>query len=244
MQTLDFESDLSRTIAKLEEANRRKDDLFAVLAHEMRAPLNAILTWTQVLRDNADLEMKHHALASIERSVKLQVRMIEDLLDASKISTGKLSVEMQLVDLATVVRNALDIVQPDASGKEIKIEFVPERVHMRGDPARLQQVVGNLLSNALKFTPKGGTVKVDIAATAGRAEIRISDTGEGISAEVLPHIFERYRQGDSVVKGRDGLGLGLTIAGHLVELHGGTVEAESSGKGLGATFRVVLPLNQ
>jgi two-component system CheB/CheR fusion protein len=213
----------------------------------MRTPLHATLTWIEVLRETEDSQMKQQALASMERSVKLQVRMIDDLLDISKISARKLALELQEVDLAAVVRNALEMVLPEATGKGIKMELVlePGSIPMWADPARLQQVVGNILSNAIKFTPKDGKVSVDVAVVGAQAEIRITDTGEGISPDALPHIFERYRQGDNSVRQRDaGLGLGLTIAGHLVELHGGRIDAESPGKGLGATFRIRLPLKQ
>jgi signal transduction histidine kinase len=245
MHKLDSEKDFRQAISKLEEANRRKDDFFAVLAHEMRTPLHATLNWIEVLRETDDPKTKKQALASIERSMRLQVRMIDDLLDVSKISARKLFLELQEVDLATVVRNALEMVVPEATGKGIKLELSlePGSIPMHADPARLQQVVSNILSNAIKFTGKGGKVSVDVAAAGEQAEIRVTDTGDGISPDVLPHIFERYRQGDSSVNQREcGLGLGLTIAGHLVELHGGTIDAESPGKGLGATFRVRLPL--
>jgi two-component system, chemotaxis family, CheB/CheR fusion protein len=244
---LDSEKDFRQTISRLEEANRRKDDFFAVLAHEMRTPLHATLTWIEVLRETDDPKTKEQALASIERSMRLQVRMIDELLDVSKISAGKLFLELQESDLATVVRDALKMVLAEATGKEIEMELVvePGSIPMYADPARLQQAVSNILSNAVKFTRKGGKVSVDVAAVGEQAEIRVMDTGEGISPDVLPHIFERYRQGDSSVNQREsGLGLGLTIAGHLVELHGGRIAAESAGKGLGATFRVRLPLRQ
>jgi signal transduction histidine kinase len=240
-----FEEVLRQTIARLEEANRRKDDFFAVLAHEMRTPLHATLNWIEVLRENDDPKTTKQALASIERSMKLQARMIDDLLDVSKISTGKLFLELQELDLASVVGNAFEMVLPEATGKGIEMELVvePGSIPMCGDLARLEQVVSNILSNAIKFTRKGGKVSVDVAVVGEQAEIRVMDTGEGISPDVLPHIFERYRQGDSSVNQREsGLGLGLTIAGHLVELHGGRIDAESPGKGLGATFRVRLPL--
>jgi signal transduction histidine kinase len=240
-----FEAVLRQTIARLEEANDRKDDFFALLAHEMRTPLHATLTWIEVLRETDDPETKKRALTSIERSMKLQARMIDDLLDVSKISTGKLFLELQELDLASVVSNALEMLLPEANGKGIQMELVmePGSIPMCADLARLEQVVSNILYNAIKFTRKGGKVSVDVAVVGEQAEIRVMDTGEGISPDVLPHIFERYRQGDSSVNQREsGLGLGLTIAGHIMELHGGRIDAESPGKGLGATFRVRLPL--
>jgi signal transduction histidine kinase len=240
-----FEEVLRQTIARLEEANHRKDNFFAVLAHEMRAPLHATLTWIEVLRETDDRKTKKQALASIERSMKLQARMIDDLLDVSKISAGKLVLELQELDLATVVSNAFEMVLPEATGKGIEMQLIvqPGSIPMCADLARLEQIVTNILSNAIKFTRKGGKVSVDVAAAGEQAEIRVTDTGDGISPDVLPHIFERYHQGDSSVNQREsGLGLGLTIAGHLVELHGGRIDAESPGKGLGATFRVRLPL--
>jgi signal transduction histidine kinase len=241
MHKLDSEKDFRQAITRLEEANCRKDDFVAILAHEMRTPLHATLNWIEVLREIDDPKTKKQALASIERSMRLQVRMIDDLLDVSKISARKLFLELQEVDLATIVRNALEMVLSEATGKGIKLELIlePGSIPMRADPARLQQVVSNILSNAIKFTRKGGKVSVDVAAAGEQAEIRVTDTGDGISPDVLPHIFERYHQGDSSVNQREsGLGLGLTIAGHLVELHGGRIDAESPGKGLGATFRV------
>jgi signal transduction histidine kinase len=242
-----FEEVLRQTIARLEETNHRKDDFFAVLAHEMRTPLHATLTWIEVLRGTDDPKTKEQALASIERSMKLQARMIDDLLDVSKISTGKLFLELQELDLASVVGNAFEMVLPEATGKGIEMELVvePGSIPMCGDLARLEQVVSNILSNAIKFTRKGGKVSVDVAVVGEQAEIRVMDTGEGISPDVLPHIFERYRQGDSSVSQREsGLGLGLTIARHIAELHGGRIHAESPGKGLGATLRVHLPLKR
>ena len=233
--------------AAAEAANRAKDEFLATLSHELRSPLGAILTWAHLLRSGSlDARKTAHALETIERSAKAQKRLIEDLLDVSCVVAGKLRLEVQPVDLAEVIEGALDVVRPAAEAKSVELESVlPGFRHGRvlGDPGRLQQVVCNLLANAIKFTPNGGHVAVRLEVVDSRAEIAVSDTGKGISADFLPHIFERFRQADSTTtRAHSGLGLGLAIVSHLVELHGGTVRAESRGEGQGTTFRVTLPL--
>jgi len=233
--------------AAAEAANRAKDEFLATLSHELRSPLGAILTWAHLLRSGSlDARKTAHALETIERSAKAQKRLIEDLLDVSCVVAGKLRLEVQPVDLAEVIEAALDVVRPAAEAKSVELESVlPGFRHGRvlGDPGRLQQVVCNLLANAIKFTPNGGHVAVRLEVVDSRAEIAVSDTGKGISADFLPHIFERFRQADSTTtRAHSGLGLGLAIVSHLVELHGGTVRAESRGEGQGTTFRVTLPL--
>ncbi|HSD11786.1 MAG TPA: ATP-binding protein [Candidatus Binatia bacterium] len=234
--------------ALAEDANRRKDEFLAILSHDLRSPLNAVLTWIQVLRsEGVDAKTREQALASIERSAGLQTRMIEDLLDISRIISGKLSLEFQDADLAQIVRAALETILASAEEKGIEVELAidHEPIPLCADPARLQQVVGNVLSNAIKFTPSGGNVTVELRRQEGEAEIRVVDSGEGISAEVLPYVFDRFRQGDSsITKRHGGLGLGLAIARHIVELHGGEIRAESEGEGRGATFRMRLPLDR
>jgi CheY-like chemotaxis protein len=234
--------------ARAEDANRRKDDFLAILSHDLRSPLNAVLTWIQVLRsEGVDARTQEQALASLERIAGLQTRMIEDLLDISRIISGKLSLEFQDADLALIVRGGLETILAAAEEKGIgvAVSIDHESVPLRADSARLQQVVGNVLSNAIKFTPGGGNVQVVLSCQHGEAEIRVADSGEGISTEVLPYVFDRFRQGDSsTTKRHGGLGLGLAIARHIVELHGGEILAESEGKGRGATFRIRLPLSR
>jgi CheY-like chemotaxis protein len=234
--------------ARAEDANRHKDEFLAILSHDLRSPLNAVLTWIQVLRSpEVDDKTRAQALASLERIAHLQTRMVEDLLDISRITSGKLSIEPQAADLALILRTAVDTMMATAreKGVEVEVDLDPKCVPMRGDPARLQQVIGNLLSNAVKFTPQGGRIAVELACPESFAELRIADTGEGIAPEVLPYVFDRFRQGGtSTTKRHGGLGLGLAIARHVVDLHGGTIHAESAGEGRGATFRVRLPLER
>ncbi len=234
--------------ALAEDANRRKDDFLAILSHDLRSPLNAVLTWIQVLRsEGVDAKTQEQALASLERVAGLQTRMIEDLLDISRIISGKLFLEFQDADLALIIRGGLETIFAAAEEKGIgvAVSIDHDGVPFRADSARLQQVVGNVLSNAIKFTPGGGNVQVELGCQHGEAEIRVTDSGEGISAEVLPFVFDRFRQGDSATtKRHGGLGLGLAIARHIVELHGGEILAESEGRGRGATFRIRLPLDR
>jgi signal transduction histidine kinase len=240
--------DVEQARAEAEEANRMKDQFLATLSHELRTPLNAILGWAQILRaGRLDPKAMARGLEAIERSSRAQAQLIGDLLDISRITSGKLRLEMQLIDLAEVIEAALATVEPAAEVRGIAIEcsLDPRAKLVTGDPVRLQQVVWNLLSNAVKFTPRGGRMEVRLvpAATRGYAEIRVRDTGQGIAPELLPHIFDLFRQDDgSSTRLQGGLGLGLAIVHELVELQGGTVQAESPGSGQGATFTVVLPL--
>jgi signal transduction histidine kinase/CheY-like chemotaxis protein len=231
---------------RAEQANRAKDEFLAAVSHEVRTPLNAILGWTRMLRaGHLREDRRQHALETIERNAHVQVHLIEDLLDISRIITGKLRLNVGPTDLAQVIDAALDAVRPAADAKSIRIvrEFDPVGGHIIGDPERLQQVVWNLLSNAVKFTPDGGEVGIRLRRENAAVEISVRDSGKGISREFLPHVFERFRQEDGrVTRGHGGLGLGLAIVKHLVELHGGTIEAESEGVGRGATFRVRIPL--
>jgi PAS domain S-box-containing protein len=233
-------------LREAERANRLKDQFLATLSHELRTPLSAILGWTQILRagarDPADLAK---GLDIIERNARAQTKLIEDLLDVSRITSGKLRLEMQRVRPATFVQAALETVRPAAEAKGVRIEkdLDPDAGPVAGDPGRLQQVVWNLLSNAIKFTPSGGRVAVAVRRIDERVEVRVSDTGIGIEPRFLPQLFERFSQADpSTTRRHGGLGLGLSIARHLVELHGGTVHAESDGPGLGATFAIRLPV--
>ncbi|MGJ5631541.1 PAS domain-containing sensor histidine kinase [Nostoc sp. CALU 1950] len=232
--------------ADAEAASRMKDEFLATLSHELRTPLNAILGWAQLLRTRKfDETMTSRALETIERNTKSLAQLIEDVLDVSRIIRGTLNLSMNKVKLAPLVEAAIDTVYPAAQAKEISINcrFDPEVEVVVGDANRLQQVVWNLLSNAVKFTPKGGRVDVQLERIESYVQIRVSDTGGGIAAEFLPHVFERFRQADSsTTRSHGGLGLGLAIVRHLVELHGGTVSAESPGIGQGATFVISLPM--
>jgi len=228
------------------EVNRLKDEFLATLSHELRTPLNAILGWTHLLRAGmpGDGEAAH-GLEVIERNVKAQTRLIEDLLDVSRITTGKLRLSVRPMSPAAVIEAAIDSLRPAADGKNIAIEArIPiDLGEIVGDPDRLQQVVWNLLSNAIKFTPSHGRVKVEVDRSADRVGVRVIDDGKGIDPTFLPYVFERFRQADSsTTRSHGGLGLGLTIVRHLVELHGGSVQAESEGEGKGATFTVALPI--
>lgn len=229
-----------------ETANRLKDEFLATLSHELRTPLNAILGWSQILQ-NRPLEEDElqKALAIIERSARSQNQLIEDILDVSRIITGKLRLDVRAVDLLKVITAAIDSATPAADAKGIRLQTLldPKATAISGDPDRLQQVVWNLLSNAVKFTPKGGRVQIRLERINSHVEIVVSDTGRGIEAEFLPHVFERFRQSDgSMTRRQGGLGLGLAIVRQIVELHGGTVAVESDGEGHGAKFTIHLPL--
>ena len=232
--------------AAAEAANRAKDEFLATLSHELRSPLGAILTWTTLLRtSDVPPAQRARALEAIERNTRLQVKLIDDLLDVSRIISGKMALEIGLVELTAVVDGALESVRPGAEAKGVTIvaRIDPAAGPVSGDAARLQQVVWNLLSNAVKFTPRGGRVTITVEHVEPNVRIRVADTGAGIEPAFLPHMFERFRQADtSTTRTQGGLGLGLAIVRHLVELHGGSVEAESDGPGRGSTFTVVLPL--
>jgi len=229
-----------------EASNRAKDEFIAMISHELRTPLGAILIWTQLLRnEQLDEAATARALGMIERSTKTLAQLIDDLLDVSRIIAGKLRIEPRPVDLPAVVDAALAATQLPAEGKKIRIDYVVEASldPVSGDPGRLQQVVGNLLANAIKFTPEGGRIEVKLSRSRSHARLVVSDSGTGIDPAFLPYIFERFRQADSTsTRTQKGLGLGLAITRHLVELHGGSIEASSPGPGQGATFTVILPL--
>jgi PAS domain S-box-containing protein len=227
-----------------QDANRLKDEFLANVSHELRTPLTAILAWTHLLRSGRP-EQVARAVDTIERNAEAQARIIEDVLDVSRIVTGKLRLDLEQINLADVVRAAMDTVLPAAEAKEISLVTTidPAAGKISGDPTRLQQVAWNLLANAIKFTPKGGRVEVTLERGRASVYLRISDTGQGIGADFMPHVFERFRQADSApTRAQGGLGLGLAIVRHLVELHGGDVSAESAGEGRGATFTVTLPI--
>ncbi|WP_084735940.1 PAS domain-containing protein [Cystobacter ferrugineus] len=228
-----------------ENANRLKDDFLATVSHELRTPLTAILGWVQILRSGQlPEERRMRALETVERNAHAQSQLVEDLLDVSRIMSGKLVLEVESVELGAVVEAALESIRPAAVAKGILLQPVIDSVaSVMGDPTRLQQVVWNLLSNAVKFTPKGGRVQVLVERRDSSVEIVVADSGKGIPVEFLPHVFERFRQAEgSVARKYGGLGLGLSIVKHLVEAHGGTIEAFSEGEGRGASFTVRLPI--
>ncbi|MFB2768913.1 chemotaxis protein CheB [Pelatocladus sp. BLCC-F211] len=230
-----------------EASNRAKDEFLSILSHELRTPLHAILGWSQFLRTrNLDATTTIQALEVIEKSARTQAQLIEDLLDISRITTGKLRLNTRLIDLASVIGAALEVVHLSAEAKNIQIESRLQTPigQVLGDMDRLQQVIWNLLSNAIKFTPDGGRVDVTLEQVNSQAEIRVRDTGIGIPADFLPYVFERFRQADSSkTRANQGLGIGLSLVRYLVELHGGTVQVESPGEGLGTTIIVSLPLS-
>lgn len=229
-----------------EAANHAKDEFLATVSHELRAPLNAMLGWAQILRSTrVDDKTLAHAIEIIERSARTQSRLIEDLLDTARIVSGKLRLDIQPVDLTSLIENAVEVLRPASEAKQIDIQLKLSagREVITGDPDRLQQVVWNLLSNAIKFTPKGGRAEVRLERVDPHVRMTVSDTGRGISPEYLPFIFDRFHQADSSSTRRStGLGLGLSLVRHLVELHGGSVYARSPGEGQGASFIINLPL--
>jgi signal transduction histidine kinase len=232
--------------AEAEAANRAKDDFLAMVSHDLRAPLSAILGWTRIIGSgDHDPEKCAHGLAVIERNAGAQRQLIDDLLDVARITSGTLRVEARPLLLREVISAAVESVRPSAEAKGLRLEasLGAEFALVTGDAGRLEQVVMNLLSNAVKFTPEGGVVRVRLDASASEARLVVSDTGRGIDAEFLPHVFDRFRQSGGTGRlRRSGLGLGLAIVRHLVELHGGTVRAESAGAGRGSAFTMRLPL--
>ncbi len=235
----------ARLYLEVRQADRLKDEFLAVLSHELRTPLNAIVGYARLLRGGILSEDRaSRGLETLERNAIALTQIVEDVLDISRIVTGKIRLDVQPVELALVVHNAVATVQPAADAKGIRLQTMidPRLAPVSGDPDRLQQVAWNLLSNAVKFTPKGGRVQVHAHRVNSHVEIVVSDTGIGIHRDFLPHVFERFRQADSgVTRKNGGLGLGLSIVRHIVEMHGGTVQAASEGEGRGATFRVRLP---
>jgi signal transduction histidine kinase len=231
---------------ELTRANRLKDEFLATFSHELRTPLTAILGWVHLLRKGKPAQMGR-ALETIERNALVQARIVDDVLDVSAIIMGKLRLDLQPADLAQICRAALDTVRPSAQAKNIRLlENLDATLGpITGDPARLQQVVWNLLANAIKFTPTNGHVTVALENKGLHAELRVSDDGQGIAAHLLPHVFERYWQADSgPSRSHGGLGLGLSIVRYLVERHGGHVAVASEGEGRGATFTVTLPMQR
>jgi signal transduction histidine kinase/ActR/RegA family two-component response regulator len=240
------EQERAELLVREREANRLKDEFLATLSHELRTPLNAILGWTRLLRGRVLPENAvDPALEKVERNAQMQARLVEDLLEVSRITTGKLRLDMREFDLVALARTAVDSIRPTAEARGVIVErdFMAPAMPTVGDPDRLQQVVWNLLSNAVKFTPSGGRVTLSLRRVGSTDEIQVSDTGVGIEPSFLPNVFDTFRQADaSATRAHGGLGLGLSIVRHLVEVHGGSVAAFSEGRDRGATFTVKLPV--
>ena len=239
------ETERIRLLGMAQEASRLKDEFLATLSHELRTPLNAILGYTRMLRSGLiPSDKQRRALDTIERNAASLTEIIEDVLDVSRIISGKIRLNVRPLDLPAVIGESIDAVRPAAEARAIRIECILDsgQAPISGDPERLQQILWNLVSNAVKFTDRGGRVQVRLEHRDSHVEITVSDTGIGIEQEFLPFVFDRFRQGDSgVTREHGGLGLGLAITKHLVEMHGGTIDATSGGRGTGATFRVKLP---
>ena len=232
--------------AEAETANRMKDEFLATVSHELRTPLNAIIGWSHLIRSGSlDQATLGRAVETIDRNAKSQAQLIEDILDVSRMITGKLRLNNEPVDIASVINAAIDSVQLAVDSKNLQLEVTldPSARHTLGDSSRLQQIVWNLLANAIKFTPSGGRIEVKVEHAGDDLQIRVSDTGQGISPGFLPFIFDRFRQADgTITRAHGGLGLGLAIVRHLVELHGGTIRGDSAGERKGSTFTIRLPL--
>ncbi len=242
----EYEDQILKAKKVAEEATLAKDQFLAVVSHELRTPLTAILGWSRLLKSGKlDASSTAQALETIERNAHSQSQLIEDLLDFSRIVSGKIRLDVGSVEPAEVTEAAVNVVRPavDAKGIELQVILDPRTGPVSGDPERLQQVLWNLLSNAVKFTPKGGRIQVTLARVSSNVEITVSDTGEGISAEFLPYVFERFSQADNTTtRLHRGLGLGMAITKHIVELHGGTIQALSLGIGQGSSFILRLPI--
>ncbi|HEY9638872.1 MAG TPA: ATP-binding protein, partial [Coleofasciculaceae cyanobacterium] len=246
LERADLLASLQGRTEQLVQANRIKDEFLAVLSHELRTPLNPILGWAKLLRTKThDPAVVERALETIERNAQLQTDLIGDLLDVSRILQGKLSLQVGRVDLTATLAAAIETVRLAAEAKSIHLITLldPTVGYIAGDSGRLQQVIWNLLSNAIKFTPQGGQVEIRLEALDTQVRLQVKDTGKGISPDFLPYVFDTFRQADGATTRKfGGLGLGLSIVRHIVELHGGTVKAESLGEGQGATFTICLPL--
>jgi signal transduction histidine kinase len=234
-------------LRSMRETDRAKDEFIAIISHELRTPMTSILGWTRMLAlGGLDEQTRHEALEALERSTLAQAKLIEDLLDESRIASGKLRLDLRSLDLRAVVASAVSMARPSAEAKAItlSLDCGEQSYDVFGDPSRLQQAVGNLLGNAIKFTAEGGQIAVRLLRDGSAAAIEVADNGRGIPPELLPEIFERFRQGDGQRPERQsGLGLGLSITRHLVEMHEGSVDAASDGEGRGATFTIRLPLH-
>ena len=243
-QRNEYENEILEARRLAEASGRAKDDFLSLVSHELRSPLSAIRNWVALLRGDLDEAKLKRGLEAIERNANLQVKLVDDILDHARLATGKMRVELGQVDVRAVLEQVLVSLDPTASAKSINLEReLPEgtpRVH--ADAERLQQIFWNLLNNAIKFTPKGGRVHASLRRVDGWIEVAVSDTGKGITPEFLPHVFESFRQEEGrISRSEGGLGLGMSITRQLVELHGGSIAAESEGVGKGATFRLRLP---
>ncbi len=239
-----YEDDILQAKRTAETANRTKEEFLSAVSHDLRTPLTSILGWIEILKGKEnDAELVKKALATIKRGAETQKTLIEDILDFARISSGKLRIDARPVDLKEIITSSMEIVVPAADAKEIHIESdLGADVFVMGDAMRLQQVLWNLLANAIKFTPKKGRINISMGRSGPNAEIKVSDTGKGISAEFLPYVFDRFLQENTNdTSSYSGLGLGLAITRHVVELHGGSVTAESPGENKGAVFTVILP---
>jgi signal transduction histidine kinase/ActR/RegA family two-component response regulator len=230
-----------------DKANHLKDEFIAMVSHELRTPLNAVLGWSRMLASKQLTDARaSHAIETIERNAASLALIIDDLLDMSRIIAGTMNLILQPVDLTALTQAAVDVLRPMAAAKQVDVRLSTDASStdiVNGDPGRLQQVIGNVLTNAIKFTPEGGRVDVSVEHAGSQMEVKVVDTGRGIRADFLPHVFERFRQADKTTSQRQGgLGLGLAIVRQLVELHGGTVHAASDGEGRGATFTIRLPI--
>jgi PAS domain S-box-containing protein len=236
----------ARLFRRADELNRLKDEFLATVSHELRTPLSAILGWSRMLAGGQlDEDKRRRAIEAIERNAQAQAKLVDDILDVARGMAGNVRLEMTTIDLAAVAHRGVDAIAPAAAAKKIQVEVAsgPAPVHVVGDAARLQQVVWNLVSNAVKFTPAGGRVAVAVEPVDGHAELKVAESGAGIPRAFLPYVFDKFRQADgSFTRQHGGLGLGLAIARHLVELHGGSIEARSEGEGKGATFVARIPL--
>lgn len=239
-------ADAEHARADADAANRTKDFFMAAVSHDLRAPMTAALGWADMLSKNLiDDAQRQHAVEAIRRAMNRQLVLVNDLLDSAAVLSGKLRVERRRVEVASVVSAAVEVAEPLAAPKRLHLKMTCDIDHgtVMGDAARLQQVVSNLLTNAIKFTPEGGDISVSVRRVDSTAEVQVTDTGRGIPKDALPFVFERFWQGDgSATRPDKGVGLGLSIAKHLVAAHGGTIEASSEGAGKGATFKVRLPL--
>ena len=235
-------SEQARRLA--EEASQLKDEFLATLSHEIRTPLNAVIGWTRILRTQPSVRSRSHALEVIERNATAQMRLVEDLLDMARIISGKLRLKIDAVSIAEVAQSAIDVIAPGAAAKQLAVEVVVEEnlTLVSGDGERLQQVVWNLLANAVKFTESGGTIRLEIAQVGPNVRLSVRDTGQGIARDFVPFVFDRFRQADASASRRHGgLGLGLALVRQIVELHGGAVGVDSRGAQQGSTFWVTLP---
>jgi signal transduction histidine kinase len=240
-----YEDEILLAKKEAESANRAKDEFLSVVSHDLRTPLNAIIGWARMLEKGnlGSPETIKHAITVINRNAQIQLNLIDDILDFARIRSGKMRLEIETVDLAKTIETALEAITPTASQKNIELQTsIAQSDSVSGDAARLEQVLWNLLQNAVKFTPEGGAVKISLQQSNASAEISVSDTGRGISADFLPHVFESFEQADANKSRRiSGLGLGLAISRHIVQQHGGSIRAESAGENLGATFTFTLP---